>query len=206
MPSKSRYPREERKKRVFPRSKKFTKIPPTVYRRRFRNKKKRSFTNKEKNIELTMSPRVYKHYKLNRKIKGHTEYKDWKPKISKLLATLKKHLIENESGVFIENFGYFFIMRHPKVKSRMGFANINGEGRRYTPMFAPIRKDGLLNTWCIDHGVFNDLHNQVQKKVAEGYRYQMAYSLLYSMYGNKNTNLILAEKNNDNTEERNSGS
>jgi hypothetical protein len=193
----ARYPKEERKKRVFPRSKKFTKIPPTVYRRRFRNKKQRTFTAKEKNIESMLSPRVYKHYKLWRKIKGDTEYRDWRKKISKLLFTLKKHLVENESGVFIENFGYFFIMRHSKVKSRKGFININGEGRRYTPMFAPIRKDGLLDTWCIDHGVFNSLHQQVQKKVAQGFRYQMAYSLLYSMYGNKNTNLILAERNDD---------
>ena len=206
MPSKSRYPREERKKRVFPRSRKYTKIPPTVFNRRFRNKKRRTFTAKDKNVERTLSPRVYKHYKLFRKIKGYTEYLDWKRDINKFLVTLKKHIIENESGVFIENFGYFFIMRHPKVKSKLGFANINGEGRRYTPMFAPIRKDSLLNTWCIDHGVFNDLHQQVQKKVAQGYRYQMAYSLLYSIYANKNTNLILVEKNNDNIKEHNSGS
>lgn len=201
MPPISRYPREKREKRKFIRSKAYDPIPPTKKRRRFRNKKAKKYSKfvTSFKIEKTLAPRVYKHYKLNRRNKDFITYKyDWKPMISKFFKVFRKHLLENESGVFIKDFGYFFIMRHDRLTKRIKFQKIHAEGKKYNPVFAPIRKDILFDTWTMDYGFSNTITQNMYENIENGVRYKMAYSLLYSIYGNKQNQLYLVKKD-DNT-------
>lgn len=201
MPPISRYPREKRQKRQFTRSKAYDPVPPTKKRRRFRNKKLKRYSKLVTSfkIEKMLAPRIYKHYKLNRKNKDFLTYKDdWKPMISKFFKVFREHLLNNESGVFIKDFGYFFIMRHENLTKRIKFQKIHAEGKRYTPMFAPIRKDGLLDTWSMDYGFSTTIKDRMYENIENGVRYKMAYSLLYSIYGNKLNQLYLVKKD-DNT-------
>jgi nucleoid DNA-binding protein len=207
MPRQHRYPPEQREKRIFKRSKSYDPVPPRIKNRYKKNKTKRYNTNL-KNVlfvENMYSQRVFKYYKLNRKNKFHITREEWKKIIMPFLKVMQKDIVENEAGVFIDNFGYFFIMRHTnRISKRVKFNKIHGEGRRYTPSFAPIRKDNILNTWTMDFGFSSILTNKVNNKIDQGEKYKMAYSLLASLYGRKK-DLILVEKKND-TNKHNSGS
>lgn len=196
MPKQARYPKETRQKRVFKRSLKFDPIPPRIKKRKFRNKKPRKFikwssTLKTENI---VSPRVYKHYKLNRKDKTLKDYNIWQDDVYKFFRTFKKHLLENESGVFIKDFGYFFVMRHDRLSNKVG-----GEGRKYSAMFAPIRKDKVLDTWSMDYGFMDSVGETIYNNIEKGIRYRMAYTLLYNFYGNQNNQIYLVEKDVNNS-------
>lgn len=192
-----RYPPEKRQRRKFIRSKAYDPTPPTKKRRRFKNKKAKRYSKFSSSfkIEKMIAPRVYKHYKLNRKNKDFLTYKhDWLPMMSKFFKVFREHLLNNESGVFIKDFGYFFIMRHNKLSKRIEYQKVHGEGRKYSPMFAPIRKDTLLDTWVMDYGFSTTVVERAYDNIENGIRYKMVYSLLYSIYGNKQNQLYLVEK------------
>ena len=197
---KERYPKELRQKRVFKRSLKYDPIPPTKKRRRFRNKKTKRFNKYIGSIrtERIVSPRTYKHYKLNRKDKTAITYDDWEIKVSKFFKVFRKHLLENEAGVFIKDFGYFYVMRHDKLTHRIKGQKIHGEGRRYSAMFSPIRKDKLLDAWSMDYGFVGTINSEIYNNIEKGIRYKMAYTLLYNFYGNQNNQIYLVEKNGNN--------
>lgn len=197
MPRQNRYPKELRQKRVFKRSLKFDPIPPRVKKRKFRNKKRKWFVKYSCTLrtERMVSPRVYKHYKLNRKDKRIKDYDVWEHMVYKFFRTFKKHLLENESGVFIKDFGYFFVMRHNRIAGKVKNQKVEGEGRKYSAVFAPIRKDTTLDTWSMDWGTMNSINTKIYQNVANGIRYRMAYTLLYNFYGNQNNQIYLVEKN-----------
>jgi len=197
---KNRYPKELRQKRVFKRSLKYDPIPPTKKRRRFRNKKTKLFNKhlKAVRVERIVSPRTYKHYKLNRKNKFSVDYNDWKLKVAKFFKVFKKHMLENEAGVFIKDFGYFYVMRHDRLTDRIKGQKVHGEGRKYSAMFSPIRKDKILDAWSMDYGFTFNLNSKIYDNIEEGIRYKMAYTLLYNFYGNQNNQIYLVEKNGNN--------
>jgi len=64
---------------------------------------------------------MYEYYRKNRKktAKGIDQYKLWVKAINGFLITMKRLLIENENGVYLEGFGYFYIEKKCERKRRI---------------------------------------------------------------------------------------
>ena len=192
----ARYPKEERQKRVFKRSKPYSPIPPTKKKKINKNNKKKryaAFTGTNR-YEILIGIRAYKYFRLNRKHKYPILFLEWKKLCRAFFKVARRHVLENEAGLFIKNFGYFFIARNLVLSQRIKYNNISAEGRKHTPMFAPIRKDTVLDTWLMDYNYNHSFETQLYDNIAKGTRYKMAYSNLYAMFGEKQTNLTLIEK------------
>lgn len=191
-----RYPKEKRVKRVFRLTASTKGMPP-------RNKKKIKKNTRPKKVdryskidkvEDLITMRVYRYYKMHRKSQEKVNYVDWKPKIKKFLKSMQEHILENESGVFIKNLGYFFILRHNALSFRVTKGKISGEGRKYTPVFVPMRKDNLLDTWSMDYAFNHTVYSKTYKKIDAGYKYRMAYCILHNLYTNSNQEIFLIKK------------
>ena len=156
------------------------------------SKKKRyaAFTGTNR-YEILIGIRAYKYFRLNRKHKYPILFLEWKKLCRAFFKVARRHVLENEAGLFIKNFGYFFIARNLVLSQRIKYNNISVEGRKHTPMFAPIRKDTVLDTWLMDYNYNHSFETQLYDNIAKGTRYKMAYSNLYAMFGEKQTNLTL---------------
>lgn len=172
-------------------------LPPPLY----------ELTDKFLKSELLFSPRAHKFYRQK------TKYKKKIPKqklfflMRECLKVVKERLLENESGVFIDNFGYFCIMRHPERKIRnfyFGGYKFKGKyiptsGCIYSPVFLPIRKDSSMHQWTMDKAfdkrVISSLKYRLVKK---GKKYRMSLIVLNNLYGRENSKIELPIKKQEN--------
>ena len=131
------------------------------------------------------SERAYHYYKT--RVKNPVTFKTFKSFIKKLFKEMRKHLIENEAGVFIKNFGYFMIQQSLRKSLMLS----------YSLSFVPIRKDLKMNTWVMDKSESRygfTMYVNHQRNI--GHRYKTALVLLQNLYGRHE--LEIPEKRNDN--------
>lgn len=64
---------------------------------------------------------MYDYYRDNRKkvAKGIDQYKLWVKAMNGFLETMKRMLIQNENGIYLEGFGYFYIEKKYQRKKRI---------------------------------------------------------------------------------------
>lgn len=145
--------------------------------------------------ELIFSPRAHKFYRQKTKYKKRIAKQKLFFLMRECLKEIKKRMLENESGVFIENFGYFCMMRHPERKIRK--FHINGYtykgkylptmGCMYSPVFMPIRKDSSLHQWTMDKAFNQKLINSLKYRLRQkGKKYRMSFTILNNLYGREN--------------------
>jgi len=183
MAKKSRYPVEDRVKRKFRHTRTKNDIPPIkkLPEPLWEN------CNKLVKSEDTLSERFHKYYRWNTKYKKKITLGRLKKFLKKFFKQMMIHLIDNKSGVFIENFGYFFIHLRPTKRQSMSKRkpNIFNRNKMYLPMFVPIRKDGALNQWTMDRMVSMGVHNRLNNKASqEIVSYKSSLINLIAFYGN----------------------
>lgn len=137
-------------------------------------------------IEL-LSERAYQYYKdhskADKKYSIHAFYRV----IKFVFKRMKHYLTRNETGIFIKNFGYFFIMMYPKRRVTKYMAmRIKNKGHSFEPMFLPIRKDVALRTWTMRKSFFRS--GSLGWYLYSGKKYRMAYTYLNTLYGFKKQN------------------
>lgn len=148
--------------------------------------------------ELIFSPRAHKFYKQK------TKYKKPFPKqklfflMRECLKEIKKRMLENESGVFIENFGYFCIMRHPERKIRNFYIDgyvckgkyLPTMGCMFSPVFIPIRKDSSMQQWIMDKAFDRKVISNLKYKLrTKGKKYRISFTILNNLYGRENAKI-----------------
>ena len=150
-------------------------------------------TNKVTNCQKTDSNRAYKFYKNSSKQKIKLG-KDSFQRIFKLfLKELRLQMLNNERGVFIENFGYFGIIKSP-IKTRtektpISQKGLEATGERYKPIFLPIRKVNSLGCFTLDKGFHESLNRGIAYRLKKGKDYKFCYTLLHNLYGRENNKI-----------------
>jgi len=154
------------------------------------------------------SERFYEFYVKHSKLKKKMTLYRAKRIIKKFFLVLYRHFLNNQAGVFIKNFGYFFISRRPERKVLR--YNINGKvfyskalmnlGAHYQPSFLPIRKDASFSQWSMDRAFTNALKRRLRKFTNENrVNYRCALTILHKFYGRTNREIKLPKKKqNDN--------
>jgi hypothetical protein len=136
-------------------------------------------------LEDLESERAYHYYKV--RVKKPVEFAYFKAFVREFFHEVKKHLIENEAGVFLKDFGYFMVQQSLRKSLLI----------TYHLCFIPIRKDLKMRSWSMDRSeskyvLTNKLHHQ--RNI--GHRYKTALVLLQNLYGRHE--LEIPEKRNDN--------
>lgn len=64
---------------------------------------------------------MYEHYRKNRKkvAKGINQYKLWIKALAGLIIVAKELMTENENGLYIEGFGYFYFRKKNESRRRV---------------------------------------------------------------------------------------
>src|SRR5690606_16083794 len=65
-------------------------------------------------MQEIFSPRFMKYYRMKTKYKRKMTLNRIRKFMKRFLRYMAKHIVYNRAGVFIKNFGYFFISRRPK--------------------------------------------------------------------------------------------
>jgi len=194
-----KYSKKDAIRRVFRCTGYKNQIPPT------RKLPEPSYEETDKFLksELIFSPRAHKFYRQKTKYKRKIAKQKLFFLMRECLKVIKERLLENESGVFIDNFGYFCIMRHPERKIRSFFIKnffvkgkyLQTSGCIYSPVFIPIRKDSSMHQWTMDKAfdkkVNTGLRYRLRKK---GKKYRMSLIVLNNLYGRENSKIELPIK------------
>lgn len=190
MPKKAKYIKDSALKKVWPRSKKMCPEKPSRKLPEVEFNEESGYTK----TESIYSDRAYKFYmnrsKDGKRLTKHALFRTFKY----VLREIRRRMVHSEAGVFIENFGYFFVARRPFRSFYMGINRINKMGQSFMPMFLPIRKDTALNMWTMDRGFLHSLRERINDKANAGKRYKMVYSVLKNLYGRKGTSVTLPKK------------
>lgn len=99
-------------------------------------------------------------------------------------------MLNNERGVFIENFGYFAIIRSPintrSIKTPFPKKDIRTAGERYRPIFLPIRKASDLNQYTMDKAFCQSVYSGIETRLEKNKEWKFTYTLLHNLYGREN--------------------
>jgi|TARA_R110000782_G_scaffold13491_1_gene39796 hypothetical protein len=99
------------------------------------------------NAEDLIDRDMYEFYKENRRTtaKGFNQYKFWRKGIKGLISIIKKGIIENENGVYLEDFGYFYMATYTEYMKRVSVLKKELK-KEYTPsfIFEDIKLQNLL--------------------------------------------------------------
>lgn len=124
---------------------------------------------------------LWKRYK---KVARYKKYQvenreELKAIVKTIFQVIAERLVENEAGVFIRNFGYFFIWKIPnrnlrysittkgeEVKTRPNFYTDN---YMYSPIFLP---DTSIKSWSMDNTFNNSFKQELSKELNTGKRYK----------------------------------
>jgi hypothetical protein len=102
-------------------------------------------------------------------------------------------MLNNERGVFIENFGYFGIIKSPintrTRKTPISPKGLQATGDRYKPIFLSVRKGGGLNYFTLDKGFHPSLYTGIAYRLKQGKDYKFSYTLLHNLYGRENNKI-----------------
>jgi len=148
--------------------------------------------------EIIFSPRAHKFYKQKTKYKKCIAKQRLFFLMRECLKEIKKRMLENESGVFIEDFGYFCMMRHPERKIRNFYIDgnvykgkyLSTMGCMFSPVFMPIRKDYSMQQWTMDKAFDQKLINSLKYKLRKkNKKYRMSFTILNNLYGRETSKI-----------------
>lgn len=183
MAKKSRYPVENRVKRVFRHTRFEGEL--SINQKKYLKKIQPNFieTDKYVNLENPISIRGYEYYKT--RTENPVNRSAWQKFMRIFLRKMSNHITENEAGVFVKKFGYFCIFKHPKKKvNKGGYKNIHTMGHLYLPTFIPIRKDVLMQQWTMDRTFHKGMVNmKMGNQLRAGKKYKTAFTVLQNLYG-----------------------
>lgn len=104
------------------------------------------------------------------------------------------HMINNKSGVFLKGLGYFVpflfieprkskaIYRHLKIREDNYYYET--DGHFYFLDFYPMKRSkSPLGAFSLEGYVNKNLKEKFKKRLKEGYRYKLKYTLLKQFYG-----------------------
>lgn len=93
---------------------------------------------------------------------------------------IKNELIKRDAGVFIEDFGYFFIWKMPRKMVYKYFTkeeglvedyNHHSDNFKYSLQFYPCKKN--FKYWSMDNSFRKDLKKEVSIQIKNGKKYKM---------------------------------
>ena len=129
-------------------------------------------TNKVNNCQKTNSERAYKFYTNRTKQENKLGKYSFQKIFNLFLKELRLQMLNNERGVFIENFGYFGIIKSPTntrtEKTPISQKGLEETGARYRPIFLPIRKLGSLNCFTLDKGFHPSVYSGIEYRLSKG--------------------------------------
>lgn len=190
----ARYPVEDRIKRTFRHTKTKNDVPPI-------KKLPEPLWDNHKLVvksEITLSPRLHKFYRWNTKFKKKITLSRYKAFMKRFLRRMMEKLLFNQAGVFIENFGYFFMHLRPVPrKHRKRKPSVFNRNEIYLPMFMPIRKDGVLHQWTMDRMFTQGFRARLNRRVnTEKVDYRSALTNLIAFYAEGKTVIPNIKKKN----------
>lgn len=124
---------------------------------------------------------LWKRYK---KVARYKKYQlesreELKAIVKMIFQVIAEKLVTNEAGVFIRNFGYFFIWKIPNRNLRYSItqkgediktkANFYTDNYMYSPIFVP---DNTLKGWSMDNTFNNTLKQDLSKQLNAGKKYK----------------------------------
>lgn len=150
-------------------------------------------TNNATNCQKIDSERAYKFYtnksKQEKKLGQETVYRLFKL----FLKELRLQILNNERGVFIENFGYFGVIKSPTntrtEKTPISQKGLEATGDRYRPIFLPLRKSGSLSCFTLDKGFHQSVYRGLTYRLSKGKDYKFCYTILHNLYGRENNKI-----------------
>lgn len=197
----AKYIKDDSFKKVFKRARKKGQLPPTkILPPALLDEENTKVLNPEL---LLHSKRFHKYYRMHAKQKRKLPLWSCSRIIDEFFREVKKRMIENEAGVFLERFGYFCFMKSPERKIHkfhMPGAVFYGKyvyalGAPYKPVFFPIRKDGSLKTFTMDRAIYRGImlsgRYRAQKK---NKKYRMIFTILQNLYGRENVKAIIPNR------------
>lgn len=107
-----------------------------------------------------------------------------------ILKEIGNQLVEAKGGVFIKNFGYFFIWKTQakgtygeKYKHNKDGANYNYATNNYyyKPIFIPSGGPYNMRYWSMDNRFNLGLRKRIKEKLVSGYKYRMYVHSLRSL-------------------------
>lgn len=130
----------------------------------------------------------------------YTEYRKYRPpstlkckdrnELKKIARTIfeviSEHLLNKSTGVFIKNFGYFFIWKIPRklpynIQVKGGKVeecyNYKTGNYMYSPVYLPAHKH---KGWSMDNTFNNTFKDKLKDKLLSGFKYK---TYLYSLSG-----------------------
>lgn len=144
----------------------------------------------------------FSFFRDNKKIK--TSSVQNRGQYAKVLRTIfkkaKENLLENEGGVVLDKLGYIGIIRYPyRQLIKKPFLHINGKIKaqqllynlhtdRYSYLlgfFTDAHKLNRLGKWSMDYTFRDDLKRGLAKKLKEGKRYKLYYTLVKGLLKRK---------------------
>ena len=116
-------------------------------------------------------------------------YLRWKNIVNTFFTVVSDKIIDSQSGVYLEDLGYFGVMKYPKVPDHAlnmmnTYKSMEG-GVIYKITFLPIRKDSKFDMWTFESGIARTLERRVYDKVYSRHKYKFIYTLLHGMYSRK---------------------
>jgi hypothetical protein len=160
---------------------------------------KRGFVN---TVELKDNPKLYAYIRraLKKQFDGKVlSIKRMRKILRFMFKTISSRIVTNDGGVYIRNFGYFCVMRHPQKKiyttsfkkdKVVKYHNFHSGGFAYSPIFIPIRKDVSLREWSFYRSFYPyNITRKMSKNLKDGKQYKMNFSLIYNMNANRNKTL-----------------
>lgn len=140
----------------------------------------------------TQSKRYYHYYRdCNFNKKPLLTFFKWRSTLNAIFEEIGNQMIESQSGVFMENWGYFGIIKYPKVPDNLyktlddSALKMYDGGVIYKPAFFPIRKDRKLESWTFNNSFARTIEKRIYDKVYKGFKYTFSYSVLKALYGHK---------------------
>jgi len=143
------------------------------------------------------SKRAFRHYQDNARFRNKENtyrHHDYAKIVRSFYGKIARDLVAKESGVFIKNFGYFTVLRHPRKTALKFFDgktyfNPKTDNYMYSPSFFGIsKKKPLLNFWLMDRTFSRTkVRTPLSKELKQGRIYKTLVSTLSSLYLLKST-------------------
>ena len=143
-------------------------------------------TNKAYNCQKLISERSYKFY-TNKVGTDKLGIRTFHKLAEMFLKELRLQMLNNERGVFIQNFGYFGVIKSPKKFKtkiiRVPTEDIKTIGDMYRPIFLPIQKRGSLKEFTMDKGFDLSVYRGINNRLRKNKKYKFVYTVLHNLYG-----------------------
>lgn len=141
---------------------------------------------------------AFNYYKDNAKFRNkENTYRltDYSKIVRSFYDKIARDLVANEAGVFIKNFGYFTVLRHPtkyvgfKYPNGKSYFNPKTDNYIYSPVFFGVAKaKPLLNFWVMDRAFSRSkVKEPLSEALKQGTKYKTLVSTLSSLYLLKRT-------------------